>query len=132
MTKITELTVFFYCCLGYFIFHLLLSDILILFKFFTRKENDDLSYIESKTITIIFNKLCDIVLKCVMGYYYIFQLCWTSSVDCLKQVMLAYLAFLEKLVEKMLEYPTCVWTSSSVVLIVITISVTIIQLFGNN
>lgn len=131
MTEVTGSTIFLYSCLGYFIFHLLLSDILVLCKFFTRKEDDDLSYIESKTITTICTKVCDIVLKCVMGYYYIFQTCWVSAVDCLKQVMLAYLAFLDRLVTKMLEYPTCVCTSVSAVAIIITIAVTIIELFKN-
>lgn len=131
MSDGTRLTIFLYCCLGYFIFHLLLSDILVICKFFTRKNDDDLSYIESKTITAICNKVCDIVLKCVMGYYYIFHACWISSIDCLKHVMTEYLTFLSLLVTKILEYPTCIWTSSSAVCIIVTIAITIIELFKN-
>ncbi len=129
MSEVSGSTIFLYCCLGYFIFHLLLSDILVLCRLFTRKPDDDLSDIESKTITTICVKLCDIVLKCVMGYFYIFQECWIASTNCLEKVMLAYIAFLDKLVTKMLEYPTCIWTCLSAIGIIVTIAITIIELF---
>lgn len=102
----------------------------MLCKFFTRKETDDLSYIESKTIVTICLKICDIVLKSVMGYCYIFQACWISSVNCLKDVMLAYIAFLGVLCDKMLSYPTCVFASCASVMIIVTICVTIIEVFS--
>jgi len=112
-------TIFLYLCLGYFIFHLLLSDILVLYNFFIKKD-DNLTCIESKIITTMCNKICDTVLKCVMGYFYVFNSCWLASIDCLKQIILAYIVFLDKVFSKILNYPICISTTLIVVILTIT------------
>lgn len=113
---------------GYFIFHLLLSDLFMMYNFFVLNDCNTSKFCHDNVITVIFIKLCDVVLKCVMGYYYIFNSCWLSSIDCLKHVMLAYINLLEKLVLKMLEYPTCVYTTILTMFVISNIFIVILKM----
>ena len=109
-----------YTFLCYLLFHLIIDDILLMIRFF-KKRNDTLpethlSDDEQRTVIKILFKICDVVLQCVMGYFDAFKTCWTKSTDCLQTVMLRYIEFLETLSKKLLEYPTCAFTCASGVL----------------
>jgi hypothetical protein len=115
-----------YIFLSYLTLHLLLGDIIVFMRFFVVKEKKFLLYLDIRTIFTICLKLCDITMKCVMGYFVCFQTCWEVSCNSIKEVMIAYFQLLEKLFTAMLNKDIVVYLAVAAVAIVVCISVTII------
>lgn len=131
-----------YTFLSYLTFHLIIDDILLTIRIFKIINNnlDHLNVNDERTIIKIMDKVCDVVLKsivgyfdcfkvcwieicnlllkCIEGYYSLFGMCWTKSIECLQATMCAYITFLETLCKDILTYPTCIFTCSAGVLIV--------------
>ncbi len=84
-----------------------------------QKNTDELMHVHSRrsSLIILFSKLCDVVLACVMGYFHTFNTCWCASLDCLNKLITRYIDFLEVLTKTLTAYPTIVFTSVTTVLV---------------
>lgn len=70
---------------------------------------------EQRTIILVFNKLCDVVLFCVMGYFRTFTTCWVATLDCLNSLISKYISFLQIMVERMTASPAVIVLSTAAV-----------------
>ena len=71
---------------------------------------------EQRTLVLIFFKLCDIVMYCVMGYFKTFTTCWVATLDCLNSMISKYFAFLDTLVKCLTAAPAVMFLSVTAVL----------------
>lgn len=101
--------------------HLILDDILLIMNYCknrnTEVSENTLTNEEQRIVIKLSFKILDVVLQCVMGYFDTFKTCWVKCVDCLQIVMLKYIDFLDNLCKNILEYPTCIYTCCSAVLV---------------
>ena len=70
---------------------------------------------EQRTIILLFCKLCDIVMYCVMGYFKTFTTCWVATLDCLNCMISKYIAFLDSMVKNMTAAPAVIVLSIAAV-----------------
>lgn len=71
---------------------------------------------EQRSITLLFFKLCDVVMYCVMGYFKTFTTCWVATLDCLNSLISKYIAFLDSMVMNMTAAPAVIVLSIAAVL----------------
>lgn len=117
-----------YTFLVYVLLHLIIDDVLLVLKFMKKSDNqecthDNLNIEETRTLVKIFNKICDITLQSVLGYFDCFKTCWLASVECLEKVMSKYIDFLDSLAKTFLHYPTCLITCFSAISCMVIASV---------
>lgn len=70
---------------------------------------------EQRTIILLFVKLCDVVMYCVMGYFKTFTTCWLATLDCLNSMISKYIAFLDSMVKNMTAAPAVIALSIAAV-----------------
>lgn len=81
------------------------------------------------SVIILFYKLADITLACVMGYFHVFQVCWVACLSCLQVVLLRYIDFLQDLTRTLTDKEVVKYTAGSAVLCLAIACTTICVLF---
>ena len=82
------------------------------------------------SVIILFYKLADITLACVMGYFHIFQVCWIACLSCLQIILLRYIDFLQDLTHKLADKEVVKYTAGSAVVCVAIACTTICVVFS--
>ncbi len=78
---------------------------------------------------VMFTKLCDIVLTCVMGYFNTFNTCWTASLTALTTMITAYLKFLGDMVQCLTAYPAIIFTSATTVVALVVACIMVTSIY---
>ena len=81
------------------------------------------------SVIILFYKLADITLACVMGYFHVFQVCWVACLSCLQVVLIRYIDFLQDLTRTLTDKEVVKYTAGSAVLCLAIACTTICVLF---
>lgn len=105
------------CFFGYMLFHLILNDIMSIYVIIQEKltnTNQSHKVLPSGN----FEKLCDIVQKCVMGYYVCVLGCFEIIVSHLDNMICKYLEFCETCVECFTMFPNSIVFTAGTVLVV--------------
>jgi len=123
-----------YTFLSYLTLHLIIDDICLMVRLIKNNQtahsefngSNHLNNTEQRTMIVIINKICDIVLACVLQYFKTFEVCWTTILECLQILIIKYIDFLTNLVKSFLEYPACLYASITTI---ISLSIATIMLW---
>mmetsp|Transcript_23690 Transcript_23690/g.32533 ORF Transcript_23690/g.32533 Transcript_23690/m.32533 type:complete len:177 (-) Transcript_23690:54-584(-) len=74
---------------------------------------------QQSSLIILLLQVCDVVLACIMGYFYTFCFCWDKILICFRELMVRYINFLVALVKALTRKEAIVYTSVSAVLAVL-------------
>ena len=92
--------------------------------FITRRRNDSI-------VVAIFNKICDVVLICVLGYFHTFVQIWVACLNCLELLLGKYINFLTDLVKTLTSDGVIQYFCASAIVLLIVVALIIYILLPN-
>jgi hypothetical protein len=95
------------------------------FSYILRRNPSNLKGRQS-TIVISLSIVCDVILSCMMGYFYTFCKCWDIILTCITVVLICYMQLLMLVVEKLTSPDAIKYTSATAVL---TLAIACVMLY---